>query len=224
MVNLLWIFVMSIIQQYSKIQLDMKKVFTLIILISILISNSSCSKDCGFALADLVTELAFSGVVTVTAGVPFNIPNAISNVINTVERCNDNVKETLGAGESKSRLLVDFDTQNNGSFASTQLNNNFTVPSISSGATAEENYSFSFDEPGDYRVITFADDSDDVDERMENNNASAPEILPAGRVTEIGATPVDETLIIRVLPNPNFQRKKGAPLVRLLSRTVKIID
>jgi hypothetical protein len=51
------------------------------------------------------------------------------------------------------------------------VNNNFDVPEIPRGIKATENNELIFKEPGDYRIITFADDQSNVSERDENNNS-----------------------------------------------------
>ena len=200
----------------------MKQTIFALLLSVFLLGNLSCSKECGFALADLITDLAFQGVVTVTAGVPFSIPNAIENTLNTVEICKNDILETADAASSQSRLKIDFDETGNNTFGQNELNNNFNVPAIPAGMVAEENYSFSFDEPGDYRLVTFADDQSNVEERDESNNASSAEELTSGRIAAGGQPLPKSPLIIRVLPNPDFVRDDNAPFVRLLSRTVEI--
>lgn len=200
----------------------MKKIKSIFILSLFVLGSFGCSRECGLALADLITELAFQGIVTVTAGIPFNVPNSIENTINTVESCKGDIQQTAEAGSSSSRLKIDFDQNGDNTFGLNQLNNNFNVPSIPAGMVAEENYTFSFDEPGDYRLITFADDKSNVEERDEDNNASTPEELTSGRHVSENSSVERKPLIIRVLPNPNFRRSENAPYVRILSRTVEI--
>ena len=192
---------------------------------SISVSTTSCSKQCELALADLVTELAFQGIVKITAGTPFNIPNAIANAKNTVEACKGDILETISAGKSKSRIQVDFDKSLNGSFGNNKVSNNFDVPEIPAGMKAVEDYQFSFNEPGDYRIITFADDKLNVTERDEKNNSSPTKTVKSASVAD-AATDIDNgrlALVVRVLPNPNYTRKIDEPFVQILSRTVKIV-
>lgn len=200
----------------------MFKKLTPIVLAFLLFANLSCSPKCESALADLITNIAFSGLQTIVAGTPFDVPNLIENAKNTTQECKGDILETIGAGASESRLKIDFDESANGGFALNKLNNNFTVPEIPAGMKAEEKYSFSFNEPGDYRLITFCDDKSDVAERDESNNESADANAKAGRYAD--PSMVREPLIIRVLPNPNFVKKPGQPDVEILSRTVRIIE
>lgn len=190
------------------------------LLLPISFSNSSCNKECTLALADLITSLAVSGFTTVTVGVPFNIASVIANVPNTIIKCAaGEIAETLTAGNSQSRIIANYDENGDGTFVKNVLDSNFEVPQIPSGMEATEDYQTLFQEPGDYRLITIADDKDDVEERDETNNASDPQGIEAGRGTaHSSGTP----LIIRVLPNPNFTREKGEPYVKILSRTVSV--
>ncbi len=197
-----------------------KNLLLIACLFSTATANYNCSPECQAALADLVTEVAFQGTVTIIAGTPFDVPNAIDNALNTLEKCKGDIAETLGAGTSESRLKIDYDVSNNQSFAQNELNNNFSVPAIPPGQTAMQNYSFQFNDPGDYRLITFCDDKKNVEERDESNNDSAPEIAQAGRL----ANPMKQALIIKVLPNPNFVKKAGQAKVEVLSYSVKIIE
>jgi hypothetical protein len=178
--------------------------------------NCDLSEECSSSLADLITNLAI-GAVSISAGVPFDVPSAVINVKNTVESCKGDIRETLAAGASHSRLKIDYDPNGSGNFSQSELNNNFQVPSIEPGDTCICDYGFQFNEPGDYRLITFADDMEEVDERDDNNNASAPTIVnPRSTTQEYG-----NALIIRVLPNPNFKKRPGQPNVEVLSYTVR---
>lgn len=199
-----------------------KNLLLVFFLLSVTSGNYNCSPECQAALADLVTEVAFQGTVTIVAGTNFDVPNAIDNVLNTLEKCQDDIAETLGANATESRLKIDYDVDPtpNQNFSETQLNDNFSVPAIPAGSTAMQKYSFEFDEPGDYRLITFCDDKKQTEERDENNNDSAPEYAQAGKL----ANPGKQALIIRVLPNPNFKRKDGDPKVKLLSYTVEVVQ
>lgn len=189
--------------------------FVLLLLMFSLFLNLSCTltKECKDALADLTTDVAIAGATTILTGIPFNVPNVIKNIIDVTKEC-----LTLAAGESESRLKIDYDLNSNSSYSENKLNNNFAVPSINAGEQANENYTFSFNTPGQYRLITFADDTEVVTERDENNNASAPDIASAGRMAE----PVKQVLIITVLPNPDYVKPVGAPDVELISRIVTV--
>ncbi len=184
----------------------------------VLFSNLGCK--CGNALCDLITNIAFQGAVSVLAGNPIVIPNLIENVKETVEECKGELLETATAALSESRLQIDFDASNN--YGTNVLNNNFSVPEIPGGMSAEESYEFLFTEPGDYRLITFADDKKNNEERDEDNNKSADEFAEAGKTANPGS--VRAPLIIHVLPNPNFTRQKGQAPVEILSRTVRLIE
>ena len=199
--------------------MKLKNLLLIAFLFSAVTANYNCSPECQAALADLVTEVAFQGTVTIVVGTPFDVPNAIDNVLNTLEKCKGDIAETLGASASESKLKIDYDAGNNQTFTQNELNNNFGVPAIPPGQTALQNYSFQFNDPGDYRLITFCDDKKEVEERDENNNDSAPEIAQAGRL----ANPAKQALMIHVLPNPNFVKKEGQPMVEVLSYSVKII-
>lgn len=138
--------------------------------------------------------------------------------MSTINECKEDIS-TIRAGRSQSRLKIDYDVSSNQSYSKNEVNNNFDIPEIDPGAQASENFTFSFDEPGDYRLITFADDNNNVEEGNEENNESAPETVSSGKLLN-GA--IKKPLIIRVLPNPKFKRAEGAPFVRLLSRTVEV--
>ncbi len=202
--------------------MKLKNLLLIFGLFSIATGNYSCNPECQAALADLVTEVAFQGTVTIVAGTNFDVPNAIDNVLNTLEKCQGDIAETLGVNESASRLKIDYDVDPtpNQNFSDNQLNDNFSVPAIPAGGTAMQKYSFEFGEPGDYRLITFCDDKKQIEERDESNNDSAPEYAQAGRLSN----PTKQALIIRVLPNPNFVRKEGEPKVKLLSYSVEVIQ
>lgn len=175
--------------------------------------NCNGSEGCKDALCDLTTDVVIAGASTILAGVPFNVPNVIRNIADATIAC-----LTLPAGESESRLKIDYDAAGNGSYNENRLNNNFAVPGINAGDQANENYTFSFNTPGQYRLITFADDKEQVSERDESNNASTPDIATAGRLSE----PSKQTLIITVLPNPNYTKSAKTPDVELINRTVTI--
>jgi hypothetical protein len=177
-------------------------------------SNFQCSTECNDALCDLTTELVITGSTVITAGVPFNIPNLIKNVADATIEC-----LTGSAGESESRIKVDYDANANLSFSENKIDGPFNVPSINAGEQAIEKYSFSFNTPGQYRIITFADDPNQIKERSDNNNSSVPNIVPAGRLGE----PAKQALIITVLPNPNYTKPPNVPDVVLNSRTVTVI-
>ncbi|MBK7410907.1 MAG: hypothetical protein IPJ40_24285 [Saprospirales bacterium] len=123
----------------------MKKfpLFLAVVLLSPLtLTNSQCSKECGFALCDMVTEIVVDGVLTVVAGAPFNIPNLIKNLPETANACRGDILETLSAKASQSRIKIDYDINNNGSYAQNVKNSPFDVPEILPGDGAEEMYSF----------------------------------------------------------------------------------
>lgn len=189
--------------------------FYLAFLLPISLTNYSCTEDCKAALADLVTDLAIAGVQVATANVPFNIPNIIKNTPNLIASCSD---DAFGAGNSKSRIQIDFDRNQNGNFIQNEVNSQFDVPPIPPLSQAEENYTFRYNEPGEYRVITFADDANQVEEQNEDNNASNPKIIDGKAVQRYS----EKVLIIRVLPNPNYKRGKEEPFVELVGRTVKV--
>ena len=195
-------------------------IIAILLLLPFTLTNSACSKECGLALCDLVTKIATEAIFSVSAGVPFELPNVIDNVPNTIEKCRGDILETLTAGQSESRLQIDFDELDDNSFSQPALNNNFIVPEIPSNSAATETYGLSLDEPGKYRIITHADNKEEVQERDNDNNASAPKFVDVGRSSQQAGTP--KPLIIEVLPNSNFKRKEGAPYVRLLYRTVKV--
>jgi len=201
----------------------MKKTAT-ILLIAVLapftvVNNScECTAECSSALADLITNIAINAAVVVVAGTAFDIPNVIENTRNTVQECKGLVLETLKAGKSQSRMRVDFDANSNNTFSKNEVNKNYFVPEIPPGGKASEQYRFSFNEPGDYRLITYADDKNDVDERDETNNTSDPEFVESGLVAGTGS----RSVIIRVLPNPKYNRAENEPFVQILSRTVTV--
>ena len=196
------------------------KIFFLSLFLFATTTNFNCSQECVAALADLVTEVAFQGTVTIVAGATFDVPSAIDNVLNTVETCKGDILETFSAGESESRIKVDYDISGNGSYAQNAANSNFPVPAINGGQTALQNYGVLFSEPGDYRLITFCDDKKNVEERAEDNNTSAAEIVEAGK----SATPARQALYIKVLPNPNYVKPAGQPNVQIVSYSVKVIN
>ena len=191
----------------------MKKIYTYLFAFLLCCSNFSCSKDCGTALADLICEAAISAVSTIAVGIPFNVINLINNVPETLEKCKGDIIDTFTADESTSNIKVSL-ANSSGQYESV-TNNNFSVPQIPSGNTAMEDYSLIINEPGEYQIITFADAELDVSERDENNNTADPVDI-AGKKEKRG-------LIIKVLPNPNFKRSEGAPIVEILGRTVKVV-
>jgi hypothetical protein len=196
------------------------KIFFLSLFLFASTTNFNCSQECVAALADLVTEVAFQGTVTIVAGTTFDVPSAIDNVLNTVETCKGDIIETLSAGNSQSRMKVDYDASGNGSYTQNEADDNFSVPAINGGQTALQNYGVLFSEPGDYRLITFCDDKADIEERDENNNASADEYVQAGKAT----VPARQALYVKVLPNPNYVKPAGQPNAQIVSYSVKIIN
>lgn len=170
----------------------------------------NCTKGCANALCDLTTEIAIA-VASAQTGAPINVPNLIRNTADAAAEC-----LTEPAGESQSRIKIDYDVDDNGTFGQNQLNTNFYVPGINPDQTITENYEFVFNEPGDYRLITFCDDKLQVVERNENNNGSAPDIFNAGRSQQAAK----QALIITVLPTPGFVKDPNAPNVQLLRRTL----
>jgi hypothetical protein len=213
--------VIFVCTSYSKIDNVMKRnplLLALVLLSPLTLTNADCSRDCQFALCDLVTKIAVDATISATVGVPFNIPNQITNLAATLEFCKGDLMETLSARESRSRIKIDYDLNSSGSYSETVKNAQFDVPGIQADEMAEELYTFAFNEPGYYRIITFCDDNDDNEERDENNNASAVVAGEANRANGKAAAP----LIIYVAPNPNYQRKEGDPFVEIISRTVSI--
>ncbi len=192
------------------------KSLSMVILLSFttLLSCDKCKDpECKDALADLTTDILITGTTTILAGVPFNIPNVIRNIADASITC-----LTLSAGESESRVKIDYDASSNGSFSENKNNSNFVVPGINAGDQANQNYEFSFNTPGQYRLINFGDDKGQVTERNEGNNSSAPDIASAGRLSE----PNKQPLIITVLPNPNYKKGIDEPDVKLINYTVTI--
>lgn len=188
----------------------------LFILVPFLLTNTSCSKDCGSALADLITDITISGIVTITTGVPFNIPNVIQNVPNTIEMCKDDIINTVTAGPSESKLAIDYDISQDGQFSLNELDELFDVPSIESGVEQPEDYGFIFNEPGDYRLITFTDATEKVEERIEDNNASDSKFTEAGKMHDTETN----TLIIRVTKGAEYKKGTHEEKVTLLYRNL----
>ena len=199
--------------------MKLKSFLLAILLFSASFSNIRCnlSGECSAALADLFTDIILQGSITIIAGTPFPVTSSVTNLTNTVQQCKGDIRETLTAGASQSRLQIDFDPTGSGNFSQNELNNNFAVPEIPPSDTCLCDYEFIFTEPGDYRLITFADDMEDVEERDETNNESNPKIANPRGTTEYAKAP----LIIRVLPNPNFTRKPGQPKVEVVSYRVR---
>lgn len=193
------------------------------LLVFVNLSSSCNNKECGLALADLVTEIAFTATVNVFAGESpeqaVSIPNLIENLPNLVQTCSNSILNTETANPSISGLQIDYDNSGTGIFNDNVLNANYNVPAIPPGNAAEEGYTFNFTEPGDYQLITFADVDDDVDEREEDNNASGISNVSAGRL----APGAKVALVITVLPNPDYTRPEGTPFVKV-SRTVEIVE
>jgi len=180
--------------------------------------------NCGKALADLITEFAIEGAVTIFAGQPLDIPSAVENVINTVQECSETIEETSTANSSESKITIDFDSNGDGSFNELVENANFGFPEIPGGMAALRTYTTTFNDPGEYQLITFADDGKDVEERNENNNESAPEILDTGRIIVEPSERNKKPLIIRVLPNPDFEKPPGAKKVEIVAGPVSLVE
>jgi hypothetical protein len=201
----------------------MKKTATALLfflLLPISFVNTGCG-ECGSALCDLIADIALGATASVVAGEQFSIPNVISNVPELVETCGGALLETISAKASKSRIKIDFDINGNGSYSKNEINSQFETGEIPAGEAMEEGYTFEFYDPGEYRLITYADDTNVNKERDETNNASAEEFLESGRLK----APVKLPLIIKVLPNPDpkFKWKEGEPRVKIISRTVTLI-
>lgn len=188
------------------------------LLIVVATLNLRCG--CETALCDLITGFAIQGVISITSGVPFGIPNAIDNTLEAFESCRNEILKTRDANASQSRMRIDFDDEESGSYDQNEVNSNFDVDPISAGGRATENYVYSFNDPGFYRLITSCDVSDTNQERDEENNDSSPLFVPAGKSINGQQAYQNKPLIIHVLPNPNFKRKPGQPRVELISRTV----
>lgn len=189
--------------------------FFLILLTSTFL-NQNCSlksKECKAALADLTSELVIAGSVKIFAGVKFDIPTIIKNLVDTGIKCS-----TLSAGESEARVKIDYDEKSNGSFSQNLSNENTYVPVIDPGKQANINYSYKFNSIGQYRLITFADDKNQVKERDEKNNGADPNIA----TVKSSSNPAKNVLIITVLPNPNYTKGPKEPDVQLISRTKTI--
>lgn len=204
-----------------KVLLKNTKILLLVFIIPIL--NIQC-EDCLKSLADLTTRIAVQGAVSIISGVPFELPNLIQNVPDVVNAC-ITTPALFKAVRSKSRIKVDYDGNGDGSFESNELNNNFEVPEIDVNQMAEENYELIFDEPGDYRVITFADDFNDVEEQNEKNNTSNEAKATAGFRANSTSNYSSSPLIITVLPSSTFDSNKEnskTKRVTILKRTVTV--
>lgn len=189
--------------------------FFLILLASSFL-NQNCSfqsKECKAALADLTSELAIAGSVKIFAGVKFDVPTIIKNLVATGIQCS-----TLSAGESEARVKIDYDEKSNGTFSQNLSNGTTYVPTIDAGKQANINYSYKFNSIGQYRLITFADDKDQVKERDEKNNGTDPNIA----TVKSSSNPVKNVLMITVLPNPNYTKGIKEPDVQLINRTITI--
>lgn len=187
-----------------------------VLLSPLTLTNSTCDEDCGFALCDLVTEIVIDGTLSVLAGTPVAIPNLIENLPEVAVACKDDLVETLSAAASQSRIKIDFDANSNATFAQNVKDSQFSVNEISAGSSVTENYTYTFNQPGVYRLITFCDADNANEERNESNNKSADEYGESFRLKG----QVKKPLIIHVLPNPDYQRKEGEPYINLISRVV----
>ncbi len=194
----------------------MKKLFTLIILISSGMMNSSCEREeicAAIHLADLISfELAFA-LPSVETGTALILTTAIKNVAESTRFC-----ETSAAGNSNTGYTFDFRADEDSPWESGQFVNQsgalefeLLVPtsSISPNDIIEIEPKFAMDEPGQYRFGVSIDASNDVSERdEENNNGQSGE----GTVGKSSPTSVTAYTIITVLPSEDYissSTKKG---------------
>jgi hypothetical protein len=189
----------------------MQKSKFLFLFLICLLTTTKCTKECQLALADMTTNFVINSGIAVLANEPFIVENLVNNLVNTLEFCSSgNLKETMTAENSDTRLRIDFDLQNDSTFNKNLMDHPAGIKSIPPGDKMMIGRSTTFYEPGRYRLIHFADDTKKVNERNENNNSS-------NMYVKLSRSTTNQEIIINVLPNPNYKRPEGEPYVRILS-------
>jgi CARDB len=191
-----------------------KKIYTKLwtgsLLISLSLGNLGCTKDaaCNQSIIDLTAQIVVAAGSTIAAGVPFNLQTLIPCALNTVADC----KDALTTATSSTGKITTSQKQASGQFTIID-NKDYGVPQIPAGSAAQTKVATTFNDPGEYQVITFADTKNMVSEFNENNNNS----------NVIGATARKKIQTILVLPNPNFTKSIGAPSVEVTIGETSII-
>lgn len=176
-------------------------------LVSMLITPS-CKKDCQDGIINLTSKVGLAVGTQVLAGVPFNVQSIIPCVLDVFKECSKNDSETANA--STARMAVNM--QVNGNYNNIG-NDEYATPAINAGSQATSNRPVTFNDPGNYQVITFADTKNNVSETNEGDNNSN---VISGNVRLAVVT-------ITVLPNPHFKKATNAPIVEF-GKTTTIIE
>jgi len=178
------------------------------LLIGIFFTTFSCEKDSecekdgiNTSLADLEGSLGGESIAPdIMTGQNFEFSHEIKNLIST---CCD---ETDTAGPTTTNISVDYSDNIDAAFTNLPgCETNDDIESISPGGIKKQPYMCEFQEPGVYRIRSFADSRDVVEERNEENNRDMDDKSILERKKR--------TLIIHVKDNPNFVKDKTKPQV-----------
>lgn len=196
----------------------MKKLLTLIILISSGMMNSSCEKEeicSAIYLADMVcSELAIA-VPTVETGAAFALTTVVRNIAESTNFC-----ETETAGNSNTGYAVEFRADENSPWEDAQIADQsgslefeVFVPtsSLPPNETTGFEPNFSMDEPGQYRFGSNADGLTEVSERNEGNNGNTSN---QGTLERAASVPTAKYVIVTVVPSADYtpiRRDEGEP-------------
>ena len=196
----------------------MKKVLTLMILISSAMMNSSCDKEeicSAIYLADMVcSELAIA-VPTVETGVAFALTTIVKNIAESTNFC-----ETETAENSNTGYAVEFRSDENSPWEDAQIADQngalqFEVFVPTSPLPPNETTGFEpdfvMDEPGQYRFGSEADGMTEVIERNEGNNGN---ISNQGTIRAAISPTNSKYAIVTVVPSAVYvpvQRSEGEP-------------
>lgn len=196
----------------------MKKLFTLIILISSGMINSSCEKSeicSAIYLADMVCSKLAIAVPTVETGAAFALTTIVRNIAESTNFC-----ETETAGNSNTGYTVDFRADENSPWEDAQIadqSGSLTfevfVPTSSLPPADSTGFepNFRMDEPGQYRFGSNADGLTEVAERNELNNGNTSNDGTLGRAAAVSTS---KYVIVTVVPSAGYtpiRREEGEP-------------
>ncbi len=190
----------------------------IITLLSILLSTSSCNKDCIFALADLVGELIV-GAADIPVGGILSITHVIKNIPEAIDAC------TEKANPNQTSVDVAYAPTSSSKFRSV-YSECFPTPEIEAGEEVEDYYDMQFPQEGFYRLEFTADYHHEVVERDDGNNVAYIRVIDGSGKAAMSSMAENQTeIIIRVISNdsPEFAStsKSDTPLVRVTRKSIK---
>jgi len=198
--------------------------FLFVVLIPIVLGTNSCSvsEECMKSLCDLTTSIAVAtgSSVVIPAGSAFTFVNVIKNASDAYSKCGTEISKLTNTNINV-KYKTNLKNGNGDEYKVIFNKDEYAVPQIEPDKKANEEYEIPFNEPGEYLIVTNADNRNTTQERNENNNLSPALGAGTGKKTlskeEIG-------IKVIVLPNPNYKKKLNEPMLEVRRKSVTITD